>query len=420
MLAAIGTVLATTSSAGWDLVMVAVTLLGFGLVSRRLHGSPLTPAIVFVLAGLVLGSEGLGVIGSEIDPSTVRLLAEITLALVLFTDASSIRTRLLAHEKSIPARLLLIGLPLTIAAGTLAGLPLFGGLGVFEVIVLAVLLAPTDAALGETVVSDQRLPSNLRQGLNVESGLNDGICVPLLFGALALAELDEEPTFNGQILVDLLTEVALAVGVGAGVAAAAAYVFREALRRRLVEGRWVQVVPLATTIIAYATTVELGGSGFVAAFAGGLVYRMILGAEEAGGSVRLMEELGGVLSAVTFFVFGALVVGQAFFDLDAATVVYAVLSLTVVRMVPVALAMVGTGAAGPTVAFAGWFGPRGLASIVFALIIVEDADLPGTPLVVQVTMLTVLLSVFAHGISAPWLTTRYVAWWQRRSTDQHA
>lgn len=401
-----------------DLAVVAAVLLAFALVSGRLRGSPLTPAIAFVAAGLVLGSEGFGVV-DDVDAGTVRVLAEGTLALVLFTDAASIRTRLLAREASFPLRLLLVGLPLTIAAGALAGLPLFPGLGVFEVVTLAVLLAPTDAALGETVVSDGRLPSNLRQGLNVESGLNDGLCVPLLFGALALAELEEAAAFDGSVLTDLVTEVAVALGVGVAVGAVAALLFGAARRRGWIDGRWVQVVPLATVVAAYTATVALGGSGFVATFAGGLVYRRLLGADEAEGSVRLTEELGGVLSAVTFLVFGAVVVGAAIVDLDAATVVYAVLSLTVVRMVPVALALLGTGAALPTVAFAGWFGPRGLASIVFALIIVEEADLPGTAVVVQATMLTVLVSVLAHGLTAPWLTNRYVAWHRaRRATGE--
>jgi NhaP-type Na+/H+ or K+/H+ antiporter len=406
--------LATSTPAVRDLAIVAVVLLAFALVSKRLHGTPVTPAIVFVLTGLVLGSEGLDLIGSAVEPALVKLLAEVTLALVLFTDAASIRVRLLRRESGLPTRLLLVGLPLTIAAGTLVGLPLFPGLGLFEVVILAIVLAPTDAALGEAVVSDQRIPSRVRQGLNVESGLNDGICVPLLFAAIALAELEEGSTFEGRGLVDLVKEVAIATTVGVAVALAAASLLRASSRRGWVQGRWLQVVPLATATIAYTATTDLGGSGFVATFAGGLMYRAVLGGEDAEQSVRLTEELGGLLSAVTFFVFGAVVVGESITDLDVRTVLYAVLSLTVIRMIPVAVAL-GRGPGLPTVAFAGWFGPRGLASIVFALIIVEGADLPGTALLVQVAMVTVLLSVFAHGLSAPWLTQRYAAWVETRA-----
>lgn len=395
---------------GWDLVLVAGALLSFGLVSRRLHGTVLSPAIFFVTLGLVVGTEGLDVITTKVGSSTIQTLAEVTLALVLFTDAASIDTRRLAREKAVPVRLLLVGLPLTIALGTLVGLPLFPGLGFFEVAVLAILLAPTDAALGEPVVSDVRLPSELRQGLNVESGLNDGICVPLLFGAIAAAEIEQAPSFDGSVLVDLLQETAVAASVGVAVGVATAWLFGEASRRSWVEPRWAQLVPLSAVVLAYAATAELGGSGFVAAFAAGLAYRLRLGHVEAEESVRFSEELGYTLSAVTFFVFGAVVVGVALDGLGWRDLVYAVLSLTLVRMLPVAVAFLRTGAAAPTVAFAGWFGPRGLASIVFALIIVEESEIPGTSTIVRVAMLTVLLSVFAHGVTAPWLTSRYAGW----------
>ncbi|HEX9259204.1 MAG TPA: cation:proton antiporter [Acidimicrobiales bacterium] len=409
-------VLATEASSGWAIAVTAGALLAFALVSRRLHGSPVSPAMVFVALGLLLGTEGLDIVGSNLDAAAVRLLAEVTLALVLFTDAASIHIRALARESSVPLRLLLIGLPLTIAAGALAGLALFPTLGVFEVLILAIVLAPTDAALGEPVVADERLPSFLRQGLNVESGLNDGICVPLLFAAITMAQLDRAPEFDGEVVVDLVKEVVVAASVGVAASALGAVLLKYSVRRGWIEGRWVQSVPLATVAIAYTVTAELGGSGFVAAFAAGLAYRLIAGHDLTTESVPLLHELGGVLSAVTFFVFAGAVVGPAVFDLGVTTVVYAVLSLTMVRMVPVGVALLGTELPAPTVAFAGWFGPRGLASIVFALIIVDDAGLPGTPLVVQVTAVTVLISVFAHGATAPWLVSRFVGWSEGRAS----
>jgi NhaP-type Na+/H+ or K+/H+ antiporter len=394
----------------WDLATVAAVLLGFALVSQRLKGTAVSAAIVFVAAGLALGTEGLDVFDVQIGSGFVKVLAEVTLGLVLFTDAASINTRRLSREKALPTRLLLIGLPLTIVLGTLVGLPIFGGLAFFEVVVLAILLAPTDAALGASVVSDERLPSELRQGLNVESGLNDGICVPLLFAAIAFAELEERPAFEGGILTELVKEVAIATGVGLAAGAVAALLLLASKSRGWILPAWVQVVPLATVVIAYTSATELGGSGFVAAFAAGLAYRWLAGGEQAETSVLFTEELGSVLSAVTFFVFGAAVVGVALDGLSAQDFLYAFLSLTVVRMLPVAAAFVGTGARPPTIAFAGWFGPRGLASIVFALIIVQESELAGTATIVRVTVLTVLLSVFAHGVTAPWLTSRYAGW----------
>lgn len=402
---------------GWDLTILATVVLCFGVVSRRLHGGVLTPAIIFVVVGYLLGADGLDVFEAEPDTEAVRLLAEITLTLVLFTDASAVSTRTLRHEVGFPARLLGVGLPLTILAGTAVAVVLFPALGVFEALVLAVLLAPTDAALGQTVVSDTRLPSRLRQGLSVESGLNDGICVPVLFAAISFAELAERPDFDGAILVALVEEVGIATGVGIGVAVAVSFLVRESARRQWMDEDWAQLVPISAATIAYTSTVELGGSGFIAAFVAGLLYGRLLGRQTAHRSTRFAEELGGLLSGVTFFVFGAVVIGSAVTDLDVETVVYAVLSLTALRMIPVAVALAGS-AGVRTAMFAGWFGPRGLATIVFALIVVEDAALPHTDLIVQVAMVTVAASVIAHGVSAAPLTDRYVAWLSSQASER--
>jgi sodium/hydrogen antiporter len=393
---------------GSAIIQVSIALIAFACVSGRLRGSAFTPAILFAGVGFLLGNEVLDVIAADIDVGHIRLLAEVTLALVLFSDASSLDARKLSHEVGIPARLLGIGLPLTIILGAGVALWLFPDLLFFEAIVLAVLLAPTDAALGQTVVSDTRLPSSVRQGLNVESGLNDGVCVPLLFAAVAFAELEEAPTFGGEIIIDLVKEVGIAVAAGIAVALVVGFLVTESKQRGWLDEAWVQVVPLAAAAIAYTATDELGGSGFIAAFMAGLLYGRRIGPTDAHTSSRLMEEIGGVLSAVTFFVFGAILIGNGVTDLDLATVIYAVLSLTAVRMVPVALSLIGSGADRPTMAFTGWFGPRGLATIVFMLTIIEETNLAGTDRIVQVATITVLLSIVAHGASAPWLTERYV------------
>ena len=393
---------------GSAIIQVSIALIAFACVSGRLRGSAFTPAILFAGVGFLLGNEVLDVIAADIDVGDIRLLAEVTLALVLFSDASSLDARKLSHEVGIPARLLGIGLPLTIILGAGVALWLFPDLLFFEAIVLAVLLAPTDAALGQTVVSDTRLPSSVRQGLNVESGLNDGVCVPLLFAAVAFAELEEAPTFGGEIIIDLVKEVGIAVAAGIAVALLVGFLVTESKRRGWLDEAWAQVVPLAAAAIAYTATDELGGSGFIAAFVAGLLYGRRIGPRAAHASSRLMEEIGGVLSAVTFFVFGAILIGNGVTDLDLATVIYAVLSLTAVRMVPVALSLIGSGADRPTMAFTGWFGPRGLATIVFMLTIIEESNLAGTDRIVQVATITVLLSIVAHGASAPWLTERYV------------
>jgi sodium/hydrogen antiporter len=395
----------------WALVWIALAVLAVAAVSRRLSGTPATPAMVFVLMGVLIGPHVLGEVDTSPGGATVRTLAEATLAIVLFSDAARIKLPALRREYAFPLRLLGIGLPLTIVLGGVLAVGLFDELTITEALVLAVVLAPTDAALGQAVVADRRLPSRIRQGLNVESGLNDGICVPLLLIVLASAEIESELAPGRHALTIIFEEIGFGLvgGVVAGVLAGAVLVF--AGRRGLITEPWRQVVPVAGAALAFGVAAGLGGSGFIAAFVAGGIFGGLVGREshEAG---RLSEEIGDLLDGSTFVVFGAVLLGTSLPHLDWRVAVYAALSLTVIRMLPVAIAMLGTGARLPTVAFAGWFGPRGLASIVFAVIVVQEAHLPQTDTIVLVTYITVGLSVFAHGITAAPLANRYARWYR--------
>ena len=396
----------------WALAVIAASLIGYAAVSRRLGGTPITAAMVFVGLGLLFGPKVLGDVEFPPTGHTVRGFAEATLTLVLFSDAARIDLRALRREYAVPARLLGIGLPLTIVAGAAAAAALFPSLTFVEALVVGILLAPTDAALGQAVVTLPSLPSRIRQGLNVESGLNDGICVPLLFIALAAAEAQSglESDSTAARLVSEAIGYGIVGGVVAGAVAAAVVV--HAGRRGLIAPAWLQVIPVAAAALAYGIATPLHGSGFIAAFVGGLVFGALRRRGE-GEDTYLLEEAGGILDAVTFLVFGAVLLEPSLEHLSWQVVLYAVLSLTVVRMLPVALAMVRSGAQPPTVAFLGWFGPRGLASIVFAVIVVEEADLPQTSTIVLVTYVTVGLSVLLHGLSAAPLADRYARWYAR-------
>ena len=262
---------------------------------------------------------------------------------MLFSDASRIDLAALRREYVVPLRLLAIGLPLTIVAGALAGVAVFGELAFIEAVLLAIVLAPTDAALGQAVVTDPRIPSRVRQGLNVESGLNDGICVPLLLIAIAIAEAEEGAIGDGAAVHLVLEEIGYGCVGGVLAGLAAAVVVRVGVPRRLVDPIWLQVVPVAGAALAYGLAVWMGGSGFIAAFVGGAVFGGLR--REVGGEVTLfLEEAGGLLGAVTFVLFGAVMLVPVLDDLSGEVVLYALLSLTVVRMVPVALAMLGSGA----------------------------------------------------------------------------
>jgi sodium/hydrogen antiporter len=404
----------------WDLAIVAATVLAVAAVSRRLTGTPVTPAMVFVGVGVLMGPLVIDELTGAPTGSTVRTLAEATLAVVLFADASRIKPRVLRREYAVPLRLLGIGLPLTIALGAVLAAVIFDQLSVTEAIVLAILLAPTDAALGEAVVTEPRLPSRIRQGLNVESGLNDGICVPLLLIALAAADVEDNATSGHHAITIVIEEIGYGIlgGVAAGLAAAA--VVAVSRRRNLISASWLQVIPVAGAGLAYGIAAALGGSGFIAAFVAGAIFGALAGRESEQAS-RFNEELGGLLGGVTFLIFGAVLLGPALEHVSWQMALYAVLSLTLVRMLPVAIAMLGTGARRPTVAFLGWFGPRGLASIVFAVIVVEEAHLPGAETILLTTYLTIGLSVVAHGITAAPLATRYARWYEsHQSTHAQA
>jgi len=396
---------------------VALTLLGVAAISGRLSGTPVTAAMVFVAVGLLVGPEVLGEIDLESSSGTVRTLAEATLALVLFCDASRIDLRLLRRDVGVPLRLLGIGLPLTIALGALAAAVIFDQLGVQEAVILAIVLAPTDAALGQAVVTEPRIPGRIRQGLNVESGLNDGICVPLLFAAVAVADVESEISEGRSAATLLLEEIGYGVvgGVVGGLVVAAIVI--HAGRRGLIAGQWQQVIPGAGAALAYGTASALGGSGFIAAFVAGMTFRMALKRDPKDLN-EFSEQVGNVLNGVTFLLFGAILLGPALGELSWDLAVYAILSLTVVRMLPVAMAMLGSRARAPTLGFLGWFGPRGLASIVFAVIVIEEANLPHEHLIVLAIYLTVGLSVFAHGLSAVPLANRYARWYEQHPRDE--
>ncbi len=398
-------------------VIVALALLGVAAISRRLTGTPVTAAMVFVAFGLVVGPHALGGIDLESTSSTVRTLAEATLALVLFSDASRVDPRHLRPDVGVPLRLLAIGLPLTIGLGAAVAGVIFGQLTFGEALILGVILAPTDAALGQAVVTEPRVPARIRQGLNVESGLNDGICVPLLFAAVAAADVESKISGGRSAGTLLLEEIGYGVvgGVAAGLLVAA--IFRYAGGRNLIDGAWRQVIPVAGAALAYGIASELGGSGFIAAFVGGMVFRGALGRDPSELN-RLSEELGDILSSVTLLLFGAILLGPTLGDLSWSLLLYAVLSLTLVRMLPVAIAMVGSGARLPTLGFLGWFGPRGLASIVFAVILVEESQLPHEHLILLAIYLTVGLSVFAHGLTAAPLASRYAGWFESHPHDK--
>lgn len=391
---------------GQDLFVTAAVVIAFGLVSGRLAGTWITPPMVYVAAGMILGSAGLGVVDLGLEQEGVRLLAEATLVVVLFSDASRIDLRVLRTEYLLPVRLLGLGLPLTIAAGGGVALLLFDGLEPAEAFLLGAILAPTDAALGQVVVTSPAVPVRIRQALNVESGLNDGIALPVVTVLVAVAAAEEELESASFWAEFAARQIGFGVLAGVAVGAAGAWLLEKAIGRGWVDGVFRQLATLAVGVAAFGGAEMLEGNGFIAAFVAGLAMGTI-----ARGPcehiVDFSEDEGQLLALLTFFVFGATIAGPALDELTWSIVAYAGLSLTVVRMVPVLLSLIGAHVRPVTAAFLGWFGPRGLASIVFGLLVLEEAELANGDRIYLVVTATVLLSVYAHGITAGPLARRY-------------
>ena len=383
------------------LASFAVTLVAFGLLSRRLERGVVSPPMVFLALGIALGKLGWLESGSGLLDG----LTELTLVLVLFTDAARIDLAHLRLEGSLPARLLGIGLPLTVAAGALAAWALLPGLGLWEAVLLGAVLAPTDAALGQAVVSNPLVPVRVRQGLNVESGLNDGIALPVVLIALAFAGATEDGGGLGRWLSFAILQLALGPAAGAAVGYLGGRAVARSIRAGWMNEPFQRLAVLGLSGLAFAAAELVGGNGFIAAFVAGLT----LGNTERAVCARVYEfgeAEGQLLTLVVFLIVGGILVPEALPHWDHRVLLYAVASLSAVRMAPVAVSLIRSGLRPETVAFVGWFGPRGLASVLYARIVVGDG-LPAAGFLESIVTLTVLLSTFLHGATAYPLARRY-------------
>ena len=380
----------------------------YSLVAGRLERTPVNGAVVYVAFGAIFGPIGLGLLDLSIEREGIRVLAELTLALVLFADASNANLGVLRRAIRLPSRMLLLGLPFAILLGFGFGVLLFPGLGLLEVAILATMLAPTDAALGKAVVSNPVVPAPVREGLNVESGLNDGICVPILLTFLALATAGGGEEGGTALALTLVAEeIGIGLVVGVGLTVVASWALEMALQRSWLHGPWLGIPSSALAFSCFTLAQFVGGSGFIACFVGGLVFSARAPAQKH----ELLERAEGTsesLALLTWVVFGAAFVLQHPGNVDWRVALYAVLSLTVVRMLPIYLSLTGLDMRADAKLFVGWFGPRGLASIVFGVMVANE-NLPGNDTIVATVMATVVLSIVAHGLTANPLAARFGA-----------
>jgi len=389
--------------------VVAAVLLAYAAVERRLRQTPVSGAMVFTAIGLLASGQVTGLITAAGQEHAATDFLELTLVIVLFTDAMAVNAAGWAVEAPLPARLLGVGLPLTMAAGWAVGWALFPAAGLWGAALLAAVLAPTDSALGLPVITNERVPLLIRHALNVEGGLNDGLVLPFVTIFLALA-LEEENAIGGGHALRVLLRALLASGaIGAAVGWGGALLLRWSAGKGWSGQHWQSVALLAMAVLAFALAGTIEGSGFIAAWVAGLVAGLASRGSLTAAQ-QTPEELASLGVSVSFVLFGALFLAPALAHVTWAAAGYALLSLTVIRLIPVAVSLLGSGLAPPTVAYIGWFGPRGLASIVFADL-VATSGLPEQHLIVPVVMLTVGLSVISHGVTASWGAERYGRWY---------
>ncbi|MCW8963611.1 MAG: cation:proton antiporter [Gammaproteobacteria bacterium] len=382
-----------------NLAILAIFAFIYSAIAGRMEKTMISGPMIFVAFGLIFGDVGLGLLEMDVTQTELRVIADLTLALILFIDAANADLSVLKRRLQIPKRMLAVGLPLIILLGFVAGWLIFDSLSLFELAILATMLAATDAALGKAVVTNEAVPSRIREGLNAESGLNDGICVPILFVFIALAVGSEvEGSTMGLALKLVAQEIGIGLVVGLGLTFLGAKVLKYCYARGWVTEIWGQIPVVGLAFGSFALAQSLHGSGYIAAFTGGILFGF-LAKQQTHKLVHAAEGVGETLALLTWVVFGAAVVGDLFQYFNWQVILYAVLSLTIVRMLPVYVSLTGTGENNHSKLFLGWFGPRGLASIVFAIIVLNE-NLPGGKVLAITVACTVFLSVLAHGISA--------------------
>jgi len=383
------------------IVLCAIIILFFGLLSKLAERSVITAPMVFVTIGLLLGPAGLSLLHVDIEAEAIQLLAEITLIIILFVDASFIKlTDIKSRLQGLPIRLLFIGLPLTMAFGSITAFVFFPNYDIWLLVVLALILSPTDAALGQAVVKSPAVPSNIRDSISTESGLNDGISLPPIFVCLAviasgLGHISNEDHWYKFMALQLT----LGPIIGSAIGFFGGRMIEFAHQRDWMDTVFQRLTCLSIAILAYAVAELFEGNGFIAAFCAGL----FLGVKNTNVRARIQEfgeTEGQMFTLFVFVMLGLIIIPDfaPFWDLKA--LVYALLSLTVIRIVPVFICLIGSGLSNYSKFFIAWFGPRGIASILYLLIALEQIGSAGHEYILSIIVLTVLLSIFAHGITA--------------------
>ena len=376
-------------------------------ISRRIKDTIVTLPMVYAVLGIIIGGLGFNIVELEVENRLVELIAELTLLFVLATDASRINIRDVLRDHDLPLRLLGFGLPLMMIAGTICAVLIFSDLSFWEAAILGIILYPTDASLGQSVVNNPKVPVRIRQALNIESGLNDGIALPFLLLAVSMATAEVVYQNPFEFFISVLVQIFLGIIAGVVVGYLGAKLIQWGQKSGWMFSIYQKINSLVLIFVVYGLAEVIGGNGFIAAFTFGLVSSNVSSPEETEDLYEHAEIPVTILMLLTFMIFGAVMLPPAIESISPSIVLYAIISLSFVRIIPVAISFIKAKVEPITTLFVGWFGPRGVASILYIFIVLESESLPGLELIYAVVMVTVLFSIFAHGITAAPAAKRY-------------
>lgn len=392
------------------IVFITGLIFVYGLFSKISDKSPITAPMFFVFMGILLGPYGFNLFHLEIKGDLINKVTEITLVLILFVDASTISLNKLIEDNSVPRNLLLIGLPLTMIFGSLLGYFMYPDIDIWVLILMALILSPTDAALGQAVVKSVNVPEKIRRWISVESGLNDGISLPPIFACLAIiaAETAVGPASEHRWVLFLLQQIFFGLIVGALVGFIGGYFVHKCSELNWMNHTFQRLVSFSLALLCFALAELIHGNGFIAAFAGGLFLGFSTKSKEIKERIQEFGEAEGQqLILFVFLIFSMVMIPVAAQYWDMKSLIYAILSLSVIRMVPVAISLIGKNIDIYTILFIGWFGPRGIASVLYLLLVVRTIGLEGYEYILSTIVLTILISIFVHGATAVPLSNYY-------------
>ena len=390
------------------IVFITTLIFIYGLFSKVSDISPITSPMVFVFMGIIFGPLVFNVFNLEVKCELIHILTEITLILILFVDASTINLKKLKEDSAIPRNLLVFGLPLTMILGSVVGYIIFPDINIWLIILMALILSPTDAALGQAVVKSKNVPEKIRRWISVESGLNDGIALPLVFACIAIITADATTSSENHWFLFLLQQIIFGAIIGSFIGWIGGYLVDKCSSYNWMNSTFQRLVSFSLALLCFSLAELVHGNGFIAAFCGGL----LLGVSTK--DIKIKERIqefgeaeGQQLILFVFLIFSMVMVPIAIEFWDINSFIYAILSLTIIRMLPVAISLFGKGIDFHTILFVGWFGPRGIASVLYLLLVVKTLGIEGYEYILSTIVLTILISVFAHGITAVPLSRFY-------------